>query len=628
MNSAKNIEKLLRKINVAPSARMDQRALESILLAQEKSKKTSSADIPPNIWRIIMKSRITKLAIAAALLIAVGIGLIHRQGNREIQIPPELAKMPVEKLLDIHNDLAESPYQSSLVEAALKSSLDKIPARQVLALAGKNGKSVKSQELLPYVAKPVTEMVEAADIIIYGRVNEVVLDVSDLKDAILRKQQDLIKERFSARIKAEVELEVFGGYPAAPVAKGEKLILWPIINTRKLDAIKEGHEYLILLKQRGETIWMLPYQEGVYPVDADTAMVSGLRSGQMPLDDMWDFMVGSYQVIHEGNEPSQEALDYWTDKLKTGDLADNWTAVEYFSTLAEPPIDAQMLAEAVAAQFKMRIQKTRENGLQIQKEQYQRTTFVKEAVTLLSRLGDATACARMLDMYEENADLLRELQPLILRMVMTLSMEDDQEILKQYLSQVDKGQLSETLQSFIRTPGKDVEQILLYIMEDPAGYGVPHTDTLQLVWHGLAKRANPEFRAYMEEFLADPENTDLGVKHYKDDINQTIRSARRTLNKYWSSNEPQKDGSQIIRDSIERYRQGKDSIWSLTRPGTPNSSRYFFIPPVLDESRMIFPRASSLLNSSRFALPSKISSVSIPSFGVGQLQPISEVGLS
>ena len=315
----------------------DERIVHDALEAYGKTETKKTVEQMPIVWRIIMKNRITKIALAAVLLVAAGIGVAVWQGDKGIQIPPELARMPVEKLLDIHNDLAESPFEKSLVEAALKSSLDKISARDVLAIAAKNRKPGTRADLsrvllspvpgspvpgspvpgsrvpgsrVPYVPKPVTEMVEAADVIIHGRIKKVVLDVSDLKEAILKKQRRrLIEEFSSSNIKAEVVVEVFGGYPASPVAEGEMLVLWPVINTGNFDRLKEGGQYLILLKQSGETVWMLPYQEGAYPVDAETEVVSGFRSGPIPLDDAWDFMVSSYEAIHEAKEPLGEDME-------------------------------------------------------------------------------------------------------------------------------------------------------------------------------------------------------------------------------------------------------------------------------------------------------------------------------
>jgi hypothetical protein len=70
MRPAEDIGKLIRKLNDKTSARMDERVIGDILRALEESGKTSTA-IQPNIGRIIMKSPVTKLAAAAAIIIAI-----------------------------------------------------------------------------------------------------------------------------------------------------------------------------------------------------------------------------------------------------------------------------------------------------------------------------------------------------------------------------------------------------------------------------------------------------------------------------------------------------------------------------------------------------------------------------
>ncbi|NIP28440.1 MAG: hypothetical protein GWN67_27575 [Phycisphaerae bacterium] len=71
MRPAENIEKFIKRVRFRASTQMHERTLKDALEAQEKSRKTKSAEIGPNIWRIIMKSRITKLATAAVIVLAV-----------------------------------------------------------------------------------------------------------------------------------------------------------------------------------------------------------------------------------------------------------------------------------------------------------------------------------------------------------------------------------------------------------------------------------------------------------------------------------------------------------------------------------------------------------------------------
>jgi outer membrane lipoprotein-sorting protein len=75
MKSVKNLKQLIKKFHVTTNAKMDQKVKEDVLEVIRKFKKTQSALTQPNIWRIIMKSKITKLATAAVIIIAVVLGL-------------------------------------------------------------------------------------------------------------------------------------------------------------------------------------------------------------------------------------------------------------------------------------------------------------------------------------------------------------------------------------------------------------------------------------------------------------------------------------------------------------------------------------------------------------------------
>jgi len=77
MSAAENIERLIKKFyitkksSVTTSAEMDKRVLDDALAAYGKSKTKKTADLQPIVWRIIMKSKITKLATAAVVILAV-----------------------------------------------------------------------------------------------------------------------------------------------------------------------------------------------------------------------------------------------------------------------------------------------------------------------------------------------------------------------------------------------------------------------------------------------------------------------------------------------------------------------------------------------------------------------------
>ena len=71
MRPAENIEKLIKHTKIDTNAKVDELVLDDVIKAFEKAKSKKSATYQPDIWRIIMKSKITKLAAAAVIIIAV-----------------------------------------------------------------------------------------------------------------------------------------------------------------------------------------------------------------------------------------------------------------------------------------------------------------------------------------------------------------------------------------------------------------------------------------------------------------------------------------------------------------------------------------------------------------------------
>jgi hypothetical protein len=91
---AENINELIKKLQLKASADLDRRVHEDISRALTEPKKTKSALPEPNIWRIIMKSPITKLATAAVVFIACVIGLsVWRTTGSGIALADVLAQI-------------------------------------------------------------------------------------------------------------------------------------------------------------------------------------------------------------------------------------------------------------------------------------------------------------------------------------------------------------------------------------------------------------------------------------------------------------------------------------------------------------------------------------------------------
>jgi hypothetical protein len=75
MKPADNIKKFFRNAAIDTNPKMDQTVFDEVLTANKKMIETQSAKFKPSVWRIIMKSSITKLAAAAMIIIAAAFGL-------------------------------------------------------------------------------------------------------------------------------------------------------------------------------------------------------------------------------------------------------------------------------------------------------------------------------------------------------------------------------------------------------------------------------------------------------------------------------------------------------------------------------------------------------------------------
>jgi len=83
MKYTENIERLIknfcaiRKSGVKTTTELDGKIIDDAVLAQKTSKTVQSAAVQPNIWRIIMRSRITQYAAAAVIILVIIIGIVE-----------------------------------------------------------------------------------------------------------------------------------------------------------------------------------------------------------------------------------------------------------------------------------------------------------------------------------------------------------------------------------------------------------------------------------------------------------------------------------------------------------------------------------------------------------------------
>jgi hypothetical protein len=76
MKRENDINRPFQKVNADSNPRVDKVVLEQVLTAYKDALASKSARAEPSIWRTIMRSRITKLAVSAAMIIAVLVGVI------------------------------------------------------------------------------------------------------------------------------------------------------------------------------------------------------------------------------------------------------------------------------------------------------------------------------------------------------------------------------------------------------------------------------------------------------------------------------------------------------------------------------------------------------------------------
>jgi hypothetical protein len=94
MRPLNDTEKLIKKSHIKAGSDLHQRTINDALQAQAESNKKNSALLQPEIWRILMKSPITKIAIAAVVTIACLIGLsLWRATGSGIALADVLARI-------------------------------------------------------------------------------------------------------------------------------------------------------------------------------------------------------------------------------------------------------------------------------------------------------------------------------------------------------------------------------------------------------------------------------------------------------------------------------------------------------------------------------------------------------
>jgi hypothetical protein len=85
MKTAEKIKKLFCKSNVTVSSKVNDKILSDTFRAFEKSMNTQSGYSRPNVWRVLVKSRIVRMAVTAAIFIVLALCWFSVIDNGELQ---------------------------------------------------------------------------------------------------------------------------------------------------------------------------------------------------------------------------------------------------------------------------------------------------------------------------------------------------------------------------------------------------------------------------------------------------------------------------------------------------------------------------------------------------------------
>ncbi len=115
MSSTEDIEKRIKNVNIVIDSERNKKVFSNILQAFEKSKAKEYAPTEPNIWRIISRRPLAKIAVAAVIILALSFFRTHHDpGKQEQPGIVEVKKSPIEMMTAIS---LERAFRSGGMEA-------------------------------------------------------------------------------------------------------------------------------------------------------------------------------------------------------------------------------------------------------------------------------------------------------------------------------------------------------------------------------------------------------------------------------------------------------------------------------------------------------------------------------
>jgi hypothetical protein len=138
----KDIEKRIKNVNIVIDSESNKRVFRNILQAFEKSTAKDLAPTDqPNIWRMIFRNPLTKLAAAAVIILAVSFFSAHQGPSEQADTNTvsKVTKSPVEMMTVLS---LERAFRRGGIKAVENQ------CEQALKLLGPRTASLSSKELL------------------------------------------------------------------------------------------------------------------------------------------------------------------------------------------------------------------------------------------------------------------------------------------------------------------------------------------------------------------------------------------------------------------------------------------------------------------------------------------------
>jgi hypothetical protein len=531
-----NIERLIRAYGGSnPMAEQDKK---DVLAALAKS--NASQRVHPLFRWLAAAAAILLIATAAVIT-------IRSRPDQPINIPPELAEMTAEQLLELHRDPSASAYKPEVIEAALRQALDRLAPADVIQLARvataidrAERLQIASQRAAPPV-QPVMdfiggprrlfpEVIEDSNLFVHARVAGVTLDVEALKEALIRQEMLGRLEDFMNSYRVTVQLEVIDALPAGSLAPGSTLTVPAVLAEDQLNALKEGSEYYIAMTDRAGEPRFLLYFSGVYPVDPTDAARA----------ELWPFFTDAQDILLFGNTPSQETIDYWVARMQGETLP---LALEYMALLRDELIPVGALTDAVERRYAEEIAYIQTEVAVVSERN--KLVFEK-AINLLLRAGDENSIQHMLDLLDADIALAdrgiiwrrvrfndSKLLSLLVRMkIATAPGNLSDRLIETYVKYKDtplvlqtweqrnlqerqarfaQSLMTEIVNQAATMDDEDVTAMLREIFAHPGDFGISEIEPIARLWSILGARDSAAIRSYLEEFLADPTLEYVGV---------------------------------------------------------------------------------------------------------------------